>query len=171
MKQEIPMKFKHENYLFKLESTDSNLINIELSKDLLSKYNGSINLKDVYEQISALKGYSMEEIFSVMEDISKEKFNLIKESDKLKLDIAFPILKKEKHLLINLKEVIETSSDIIKRLMEKCKNQEDRITALEKEINELKIIKQKKIEIYKKMIVLLILWIFLNIYMKKKLKV
>ena len=63
----------------------------------------------------------MEEIFSVMEDISKEKFNLIKESDKLKLDISFPILKKEKHLLINLKEVIETSSDIIKRLKKKAK--------------------------------------------------
>ena len=38
MKKEIPIKFEDKNYLCKLESTDSNLINIELSQDLILKF-------------------------------------------------------------------------------------------------------------------------------------
>ena len=47
----------------------------------------------------------MEEIFAVMKDLLDEKFNLTKESDKLKLDIKFPVMKKEKHLIILLNPV------------------------------------------------------------------
>ena len=143
MKKEIPIKFEDKNYLCKVESTDSNLIHIELSEDLFPKYQGTLAVKVIYEQIRAFRGYTMEEIFSVMKDICQEKFNLIKKSDKLELDITFTVMKKEKHLLINLNEVFESNSDIIKRLMEISKNQEDRIKALEKGINELKIIKKK----------------------------
>ena len=146
MKKEIPIKFEDKNYLCKLESTDSNLINIELSQDLILKYNGTIFIKDICGQISAFSGYSMEEIFSAMKDISQEQFNLIKKSDKLELDIAFKVMKKEKHLFIKLNEVHETRADIIKHLMEIIKNQKERIKALEKGINELKIKKENKTE-------------------------
>ena len=144
MKKEIPIKFEDKNYLCKLESTDSNLINIELSQDLILKYNGTISIKDICDQIRAFSGYSMEEIFSAMKDISQEKFNLIKKSDKLELDIAFKVMKKEKHLFIKLNEVHETKADIIKHLMEIIKNQKERINALKIGINELKIKKEKK---------------------------
>ena len=144
MKKEIPIKFEDKNYLCKLESTDSNLINIELSQDLILKYNGTIFIKDICGQIRAFSGYSMEEIFSAMKDISQEQFNLIKKSDKLELDIAFKVMKKEKHLFIKLNEVQETKADIIKHLMEIIKNQKERINALKIGINELKIKKEKK---------------------------
>ena len=144
MKKEIPIKFEDKNYLCKLESTDSNLINIELSQDLILKYNGTISIKDICGQIRAFSGYSMEEIFSAMEDISQEQFNLIKKSDKLELDIAFKVMKKEKHLFIKLNEVHETKADIIKHLMEIIKNQKERIKAPKIGINELKINKEKE---------------------------
>ena len=86
----------------------------------------------------------MEEIFSAMKDISQEQFNLIKKSDKLELDIAFKVMKKEKHLFIKLNEVKETKADIIKHLIEIIKNQKERIKALKIGINELKIKKEKE---------------------------
>ena len=143
MEKEISLKFENEIYLCKLESTDSNLLNIELSKNLFPKYKGSVELKNIYEQIRAFDEYTMEEVFSVMKDISQEKFKLIKESDKFKLDIAFTVMKKDKHLLINLNEIIESNDDIIKRLIQLNKNQEEKIKALEKEIDELKKIEEK----------------------------
>ena len=45
MKKEIPLKFEEKDYLCKLESTDSNLINIILSRDSLPEYKGNIDLK------------------------------------------------------------------------------------------------------------------------------
>ena len=53
-------------------------------------------------------------------------------------------MKKEKHLFIKLNEVHETKADIIKHLMEIIKNQKERLKALEKGINELKLNKEKK---------------------------
>ena len=139
MKKEIPLKFEEKDYLCKLESTDSNLINVILSRDSLPEYKGNIDLKNIYEQIRAFNGYTMEEIFSAINDIPQEKFNLTKKSDKLEFDIPFIVIKKEKHLLISLNEVIETNADIIERLMEISKNQKERIKALEEAINDLKI--------------------------------
>ena len=88
----------------------------------------------------------MEEIFSAINDIPQEKFNLTKKSDKLEFDIPFIVIKKEKHLLISLNEVTETNADIIERLMGISKNQKERIKALEEAINDLKIGKVKKKE-------------------------
>ena len=87
MKKEISIKFEEKSYLWKLESTNYNLINIELSQDLILKYNGITVINDICDKISAFSGYSIEEIFSELKDTSKEKFNLIKKSDKLELDI------------------------------------------------------------------------------------
>ena len=146
MKKEIPLKFEEKDYLCKLESTDSNLINVILSRDSLPEYKGNIALNNIYEQIRAFNGYTMEEIFSAINDIPQEKFNLTKKSDKLEFDMPFIVIKKEKHLLISLNEVIETNADIIERLMEISKNQKERIKALEEAINDLKIGKVKKKE-------------------------
>ena len=146
MKKEIPLKFEEKDYLCKLESTDSNLINVILSRDSLPEYKGNIDLKNIYEQIRAFNGYTMEEIFSAINDIPQEKFNLTKKSDKLEFDIPFIVIKKEKHLLISLNEVTETNADIIERLMEINKNQKERIKNLEEAINDLKIGKVKKKE-------------------------
>ena len=146
MKKEIPLKFEEKDYLCKLESTDSNLINVILSRDSLPEYKGNIALNNIYEQIRAFNGYTMEEIFSAINDIPQEKYNLTKKSDKLEFDIPFIVIKKEKHLLISLNEVTETNADIIERLMEISKNQKERIKALEEAINDLKIGKVKKKE-------------------------
>ena len=147
MEKDTTITFEDKTYSCKLISKDGQVLNVELSEDLFLKFNGSINLKDIYSQIHAFDEYTMEEVFSVMKDLSEEKFNLIKESDKFKLDIKIPVMKKEKHLIIDLNPIIESTDDIIQRLLKLEKNQEERIKALEIEINELKSILVNKIPV------------------------
>lgn len=102
------------------------------------KFKGSLNLKNIYDRIDAFDDYTMKENFAVMKDIPEEKFNLTKESDKLKLEIKFTVMKKEKHLIIELNPVSQSTDSIIQCLMKKNKNNEERLIALEKKRNELK---------------------------------
>ena len=83
------------------------------------KFKGSLNLKNIYDRIHAFDDYTMEENFAVMKDIPEEKFNLTKESDKLKLEIKFTVMKKEKHLIIELNPVSQSTDSIIQCLMKK----------------------------------------------------
>lgn len=144
MQKDISLKFEDKIYSCKIESTDGQTLSAELSEEMLLKFKGCINLKDIYNQIRAFDDYTMEEIFTVMKDMSEDKFNITKESDKLKLDIKFTVMKKDKHLIMELNPVSESNDSIIQRLVKMNKNIEERIKALEKEINEIKNQKTNK---------------------------
>ena len=135
------ISIKHEDIIYssKFQSKDNQTLIVELREEMLLKFNGSINLTDIYKQIRAFQDYTIDEVFSIMKDLPQEKFNLKKDSDKYELDIAFPVMKKEKHLIINLNPVTESKENLIQSLTKIIKDQENKINDLEKEINELKI--------------------------------
>ena len=111
------INFENEKYECKIDSTDKQNININVENNGFLKFKGSISLQEIYSKIPLFKGYSMEELFSVINDLKEENFAIIKESDKFIFDIAFKVLKKEKHLPIIIKEVSESINDMIKKLL------------------------------------------------------
>ena len=139
MEKKVNINFEEKNYECKIGSTDDQTMNITISNEGLTKFNGSINLKDIYEKISALEDYTMKEIFAVFEDLKDEKFQIKKEEDKFKFSILIKILNKENALNVDISEVTQSEDDLIKYLMKTIKSQEERITKLE---NELKAIKE-----------------------------
>ena len=147
MQKDVPIQFESKTYSCKLESKDSQELKIEISEEMFLKFKGNTNLKNIYEQIRAFDDYTMEEVFTAMKDLPKEDFNLKKEYDKIKLDIKFKIMKKEKHLIIDLIEVKESNESIIQNLMKINKKNEERLEALEKELLELKNNKEKKLDV------------------------
>ena len=80
----------------------------------------------------------MKEFFSVLEDIKDEKFEIKKEEDKFKLYILVKVINKEKTLIIDINEVTVSEDDLIKVIMKINKSNEERITKLENELEELK---------------------------------
>ena len=146
MEKGIQIKFEEKTYSGKLSSTDSQVLNAELSSEMFSKFTGNINLKSIYEQIIAFEDSSMEEIFSSIKELSQDNLNLKKESDKYILDIKFIILKKERHLIIDLNQVEESLNSIIHHLIKMVQESEADIKILEKEISELKNIMPAKTE-------------------------
>ena len=58
-----------------------------------------------------------------------------KSSDKYYLDFTFKVLKKEKHLKLEINEVSISKTEIIQDLLKMTQNNEKRLKNLEKEIN------------------------------------
>ena len=101
MKKNIKIKLEEKHYSCDIESIDDQNLKVELSENDSLKFNGNLNLKDIYAQLKEFSNYSIEDIFSVLDDLVGENFNIIKESDKYKLDISIKVIKKIKHLFIN----------------------------------------------------------------------
>ena len=138
MEKKVNINFEDKNYECKIESKDDQTINLTFANEGLAKFNGSITLKDIYERLPAFEDYIMKEFFGVLEELKDEKFQIKKEEDKLKFLILIKILNKEKTLTIDINEVTQSEDDLIKYLIKTLKSQEDRITKLENELNELK---------------------------------
>ena len=132
------INFENEKYECKIDSTDKQNININIENNGFLKFKGSISLQEIYSKIPLFKGYSMEELFSVINDLKEENFAIIKESDKFIFDIAFKVLKKEKHLPIIIKEVSESINDMIKKLLISVQKNNKKIKELENLIKEIK---------------------------------
>ena len=130
--------FENEKYECKIESTDKQNINVNIENNGLLKFKGSISLKEIYSKVSLLKGFSMEELFSVINDLKEENFKIVKESDKFIFDITFKVLKKEKHLQITIKEVSESTNDMTKNLLIDNQKNNQKITEHENSIKENK---------------------------------
>ena len=128
-------EIKHEDKIcsceIKIEKKD--IINLTISEDDILKFKGEIKLDDIYSQIPVLKSYNFEEILDIILDLNLDKFNINKISDKYNLDIAIKIVKKEKHLLIDLEEAKETLEETIKRLRASIAQEDNKIKSLEKE--------------------------------------
>ena len=138
MKKEIKFSFEEHNYQCLLEAKDKEIIKIEIIEAEIPKFNQQLSLKEIYEQIRAFKEYSMEEFFSALDELTKDNISLEKSSDKYYLDFAFKILKKEKHLKIEIKELSISKEDIIQNLTKKIFNNKKRIENLINEIEKLK---------------------------------
>ena len=138
MEKKVNINFEEKNYECKIGSTDDQTMNITISNEGLTKFNGNISLKNIYEKIPALEDYTMKEIFAVFEDLKDEKFQIKKEEDKFKFSILIKILNKEKTLNVDISEVTQSEDDLIQYLMKTIKSQEERITKLENELKALK---------------------------------
>ena len=138
MKKEIKFSFEEHNYQCKLEAKDKEIIKIVIREDDIPKFNHQFSLKEVYEQIRAFKEYSMEEFFSALDELTKDKIRMEKSSDKYFLIFAFKVLKKEKLLKLEIKEVSISKEDIIQDLTKKIFNNKKRIENLINEIEKLK---------------------------------
>ena len=74
MKTEI--KFEDKIYSCQIKVADKETMDLEiLEKDTLS-FKGKIKLENLYEQIPALDGYSIEEMLSNFSQLNPEKFNI-----------------------------------------------------------------------------------------------
>ena len=138
MKKEIEFAFDGINYLCLLEEENKDNINIDIKEGDLPKFNGKISLKEVYEQISAFDEYTMGEFFAAVEDLTKDKIKIEKSSDKYELDLSFKVLKKEKHLKIQISQVTQSEEDLIKQITQIMLNNNKRLDQLEKKLSQLK---------------------------------
>ena len=143
MQKEI--KFEDKNYSCEIKAANKETLKVEL-KTGISSFEGTINLENIRSQIPALDEYSTEEIIPVLSELSSEKFNLIKDNDNFKLDIAILFFKKEKHLIIPLAKKKESNKEILKKLEIQFKAQENKIKHLEEEVDKLMEIQIKKQE-------------------------
>ena len=80
----------------------------------------------------------MKELFEILIELKDDKFQIIKENDKYKLNILIKVLNKEKTLSIDITEVTQSEDDLIKFLINEVKSQEERISNLENELKKLK---------------------------------
>ena len=91
MKKEIKFSFEAHNYQCLLEPKDKDIIKIVIREDDIPKFNQQLSLKEVYEQIRAFKEYSMEEFFSALDELTKDKIRMEKSSDKYFLVFVFKV--------------------------------------------------------------------------------
>ena len=122
----------------KIESKDDQNISVSFKNEGLVKFNGNITLKDIYEKLPVFEDYTMKELFEILIELKDDKFQIIKENDKYKLNILIKVLNKEKTLSIDITEVTQSEDDLIKFLINEVKSQEERISNLENELKKLK---------------------------------
>ena len=138
MEKKFSLNFEEKNYECKIEAKDDQNISISFKNEGLVKFNGNITLKDIYEKLPVFEDYTMKELFEILIELKDDKFQIIKENDKYKLNILIKVLNKEKTLSIDITEVTQSEDDLIKFLVQTVKSQEERITNLEKELKKIK---------------------------------
>ena len=138
MEKKFTTNFEGKNYECKIESKDDQNISVSFKNEGLVKFNGNITLKDIYEKLPVFEDYTMKELFEILIELKDDKFQIIKENDKYKLNILIKVLNKEKTLSIDITEVTQSEDDLIKFLINEVKSQEERISNLENELKKLK---------------------------------
>ena len=138
MEKKFSLNFEEKNYECKIEAKDDQNISVSFRNEGLVKFNGNITLKDIYEKLPVFEDYTMKELFEILIELKDDKFQIIKENDKYKLNILIKVLNKEKTLSIDITEVTQSEDDLIKFLINEVKSQEERISNLENELKKLK---------------------------------
>ena len=138
MEKKFNLNFEEKNYECKIEAKDDQNISVSFKNEGLVKFNGNITLKDIYEKLPVFEDYTMKELFEILIELKDDKFQIIKENDKYKLNILIKVLNKEKTLSIDITEVTQSEDDLIKFLINEVKSQEERISNLENELKKLK---------------------------------
>ena len=137
MEKKIEFENEGKNHICLLKSENNDTINIKISEKDTPKFNGKLTLKEIYEQIPAFDEYTIEEIFSAFDDITKDNIKIVTNSDKFELDFSFKVLKKEKHLKLEITVAQLSKDDLIQKLLKTNEEQKKRISKLEEEIEKI----------------------------------
>jgi len=104
MLKNVEIVFEGNTYSCELKPDTNDSIICNIYQNGFPNFEGKITIKEIYSQINAFKNYYMEELFTILKDIEKDKFELINASDKYNLKISIQVLKKIKELNINLEK-------------------------------------------------------------------
>ena len=130
MLKKVELKFKGNSYSCELKPETNDTIICNIYKINLLNFEGKITLKDVYKQIIAFEDYTMEELFNILKDIEKEKFELVNSSNKYNLKILIKVLKKEKELNIPLEKKSQSNEEILQYILKE-------VNIIDKQIEDL----------------------------------
>ena len=142
----VEIVFEGNTYSCELKPDTNDSIICNICENGFSNFAGKITLKDIYSQINAFEDYSMEELFTILKEIEKDKFEIINSSDKYDLKISIQVLKKVKELNIHLEKKSQSNSEILQFLLNEVKTQEKQIEKLEKELSNLRELQKKEKE-------------------------
>ena len=138
MLKKTQIDFDGKSYACEISPENNESIICKIYQDGLLNFVGKLSLKEIYSQIPAFDEYSMEEIFNVLNDIEKDKFEIINLSNQFQLKIMIKVLKKLKELSFILKPKSQSKSEIIQNLLSIAISNTKRIDILEKQIKEFR---------------------------------
>ena len=148
MLKKTELNYEGQLYSCELSSETSESLICKIYKHDFLNFEGKLTLKEIFSQIPAFDEYSMEEVFTILKDLEKDKFEMINSSNELKLKIMIKVLKKVKELYITLVPKSQSKEEIIQYLLSKANDNKKKIEALEKEFKDLhekiKEIKEEK---------------------------
>ena len=138
MLKNIELNFEGNFFSCELKPESNDSITCNIYQNSLLNFEGKITLKDVYAQINAFEDYSMEELFNILKEIEKEKFELVNSYNKYNLKILIKVLKKEKELNIPLEKKSHSNKEILHYILNEVKIPDKQREDLEKNIQILK---------------------------------
>ena len=146
MQKNVEIVFEGNSYSCELKPDTNDSIACNIYQNGLPNFEGKIALKDIYSQIPAFDEYSMEEIFNVLNDVEKDKFELVNSSNQYKLKILIKVIKKMKELNIPLEHKSPSNMEILQYLLTQVKTNQNQIEHLENELHNLRELKKKEKE-------------------------
>jgi hypothetical protein len=146
MLKNVEIVFEGNSYSCELKPDTNDSIACNIYQNGLPNFEGKITLKDIYSQIPAFDEYSMEEIFNVLNDVEKDKFELVNSSNQYKLKIMIQVIKKMKELNIPLEHKSPSNMEILQYLLTRVKTNQNQIEHLENELHNLRELKNKEEE-------------------------
>ncbi len=133
----IEIELNGKKFICKIQ-TIKEFLSINLNLDNSLKYEGSIHISQIQNQILTFGDYNINEIFEEINLLDNDCFSLIKEEDRYILKIKFIIFRKEKYLKIDLKEnkdINISKDELIYELKEKIKILEEKLKKYIKDEN------------------------------------
>ena len=124
---------------------DKQYLDISISNDNIIKYEGKIHIINIQCQLCVLN-YTIDDIFDEIYKLNNNKFKLIKDINKYKLQIGFIILNKKRNIDIELYDNININNNNkekeyinkINELKEILKEKDNEIKLLKEELNKYK---------------------------------
>ena len=137
------INFEDKSYSCEIRAENNESLIIKIHKDGIPNFEGKLALKEIYSQIPALDEYSMEEIFNILKELEKDKFEMVNNSanNQIQLKIMVKILKKTKELYINLVKLepkSQSKEEIIQQLLSSALSHQKKLEILEKELKALR---------------------------------
>ena len=146
MLKNVEIVFEGNSYSCELKPDTNDSISCNIYLNGLPNFEGKIALKDIYSQIPAFDEYSMEEIFNVLNDVEKDKFELVNSSNQYKLKILIKVIKKMKELNIPLECKSPSNMEILQYILAQVKTNQNQIEHLDNELHNLRELKNKEEE-------------------------
>ena len=151
--EEVEIGEKPNNKIKEIELIDGNIkyisqiqieqeyLDISIYNDNIIKYKGKIHIINIQCQLGVLN-YTIDDIFDEINKLNNNKFKLIKNINKYKLQIEFIILNKKRNIDIELYDNINNKENEyinkINELKEIIKEKDNEIKLLKEELNKYK---------------------------------